>query len=87
MPISKFITYDIGNLQYRIPVIEVPYLRYRRSPDATYDIEGLYDIVELLYRSFEHDIVVPYDIGTYDIVGHYDIAGGKVPDPYPPACS
>ncbi len=28
--ISKFITYDIGNLQYSIPVIEVLYLRYWR---------------------------------------------------------
>ncbi len=81
MPISKFITYDIGSLQYRIPDFEVMYLRYRRSSEATYDVEGFIRYRrKLRYRSFEHDIAVSYDIGTYDIVGNYDIRGGKVAD-------
>jgi hypothetical protein len=77
-PTSKFCTYDIvGHL--RPPMISKVVL--------------VYDIVELRYRSLEHDIVGNYDIGTYDIVGNYDIGtyeivgnydigGGKVPDGY-----
>ncbi len=40
----------------------------------------LYDIIELRYRSFEHNIVVSYYIGTYNIVGNYNIGAGKVPE-------
>jgi len=46
MPISKLMTYDIGNLRYRIPDIEVLYLRYHRSPKITYDI-----VVFIRYRT------------------------------------
>ncbi len=89
VPILKFITYDIGKLQYRISDIEVLYLQYRRSPEATYDhIEGFIryrtttSCRKLRYHSFEHDIVVSYDIGIYEIVENHDIGGGtgKFPD-------
>ncbi len=47
MPISKFISYDIGNLRYHIPDIAVLYLRYHRPSEAT----GTYDIVDFIrYR-------------------------------------
>ncbi len=73
---SKFCTYDI-----------VGHLRPPTISKVLYDIvDKTFDIGELRYRSFdstfERDIVVSYDIGTYDIVGNYDIGGGKpeVPD-------
>jgi hypothetical protein len=78
-------TYDIGNLRYCIPKFcTCDIVGHLRPPTIS---KVLYEIVELRYRSFEHDIVVSYVIGTYDIVGNYDIGGvsydiggDKVPD-------
>ncbi len=75
MPISKFITYIIVYLISKFCTYDI--VGHLRSPTIS---TVLYDIIELRYRSFEHDIVVFYDIWTYDIVGNHDIGGGNVSD-------